>query len=188
MVNLWQCSPGAFDSITVPDIVSFVSSASSPHHHGILGSAVPAATQPLHAQSCNNFFIRIVHCSKSVLLCMLPTSYPASPHPSDTQQQQQQAPPPAFRNPFLPYEEELWVQHLSDSHTLLLNKFNVVPHHVLVVTRQYESQQDALNSRDLAATQQVMERVESVLVCLWVGVVLVSYGRVQYIGLGWFSL
>jgi ATP adenylyltransferase/5',5'''-P-1,P-4-tetraphosphate phosphorylase II len=120
---------------------------------------------------------------------MLPTSYPASPHHSDTQQQQQQqAPPPAFRNPFLPYEEELWVQHLSDSHTLLLNKFNVVPHHVLVVTRQYESQQDALNSRDLAATQQVMERVESVIVCLWVGVVLVSYGRVQYIGLGWFSL
>jgi ATP adenylyltransferase/5',5'''-P-1,P-4-tetraphosphate phosphorylase II len=94
---------------------------------------------------------------------MLPTSYPASPHPSDTQQQQQQqqqAPPPAFRNPFLPYEEELWVQHLSDSHTLLLNKFNVVPHHVLVVTRQYELQQDPLNSRDLAATQQVMNAMD----------------------------
>lgn len=60
------------------------------------------------------------------------------------------------RNPFLPYEEELWVQHLSDTHTLLLNKFNVVPHHVLVVTRAYESQQDPLNSRDLEATQQVL--------------------------------
>jgi len=71
------------------------------------------------------------------------------------QQQQQQ---PAFRNPFLPYEQELWVEHLSDSHTLLLNKFNVVPHHVLVVTRQYESQQDPLNSKDLAATQQVCRR------------------------------
>jgi ATP adenylyltransferase len=47
------------------------------------------------------------------------------------------------------------VQHQSDSHTLLLNKFNVVPHHVLVVTRQFESQQDPLNARDLAATQQV---------------------------------
>jgi ATP adenylyltransferase len=47
------------------------------------------------------------------------------------------------------------VDHLSDTHTLLLNKFNVVPHHVLVVTRQFESQQDPLNSNDLAATQQV---------------------------------
>ncbi len=27
-----------------------------------------------------------------------------------------------WRNPFLPYEEELWVRHLSDTHTLLLNK------------------------------------------------------------------
>ena len=34
-------------------------------------------------------------------------------------------PPPAkqpWRNPFLPYEEDLWVQHLSPTHTLLLNK------------------------------------------------------------------
>jgi ATP adenylyltransferase/5',5'''-P-1,P-4-tetraphosphate phosphorylase II len=74
----------------------------------------------------------------------------SDPKPGSGQQQPKQAP----RNPFLPYEEDLWVAHLSDTHTLLLNKFNVVPHHVLVVTRQYESQQDRLNSRDLAATQQ----------------------------------
>ncbi|KAF6265779.1 ATP adenylyltransferase-domain-containing protein [Scenedesmus sp. NREL 46B-D3] len=72
-------------------------------------------------------------------------------------QQQQQGPPAGFRNPFLPYEEALWVQHLSGSHTLLLNKFNVVPHHVLVVTREFESQQEPLNARDLAATQQVLD-------------------------------
>lgn len=68
-------------------------------------------------------------------------------------QQQQQQP---SNNPFLPYEEALWVQHLSATHTLLLNKFNVVPHHVLVVTRQFESQQEPLNANDLAATQQVI--------------------------------
>ena len=34
-------------------------------------------------------------------------------------------PPPAWRNPFLPYEEALWVAHLSPSHTLLLNKVSV---------------------------------------------------------------
>lgn len=32
----------------------------------------------------------------------------------------------AWVNPFLPYEQALWVAHLSPSHTLLLNKFNVV--------------------------------------------------------------
>jgi ATP adenylyltransferase len=86
--------------------------------------------------------------------CFSTTGATTAPN-SQQQQQQQQGPPPGFRNPFLPYEEDLWVQHLSDSHTLLLNKFNVVPHHVLVVTRKYESQQDPLNARDLAATQQV---------------------------------
>ncbi|WIA11719.1 hypothetical protein OEZ85_011814 [Tetradesmus obliquus] len=85
-----------------------------------------------------------------------PAAAPGSQPSSQQQQQQQQGPPPGFRNPFLPYEEALWVQHLSPSHTLLLNKFNVVPHHVLVVTRQFESQQDPLNAHDLAAAQQVL--------------------------------
>jgi len=56
-----------------------------------------------------------------------------------------------FKNPFLPYEEDLWVAHLSPSHTLLLNKFNVVDHHTLVVTRDFQSQEDPLNARDLEA-------------------------------------
>lgn len=34
-------------------------------------------------------------------------------------------PPPVWRNPFLPYEEALWVDHLSPTHTLLLNKVRV---------------------------------------------------------------
>jgi len=67
------------------------------------------------------------------------------------------AAPKAWRNPFLPYEEELWVSHLSDSHTLLLNKFNVVEHHVLVVTRAFQSQQDPLNARDLGAAWKVLQ-------------------------------
>ena len=54
-------------------------------------------------------------------------------------------------NPFLPYDPDLWVTHLSDTHTLLLNKFNVVEHHLLVVTRQFESQLDPLNAADFAA-------------------------------------
>jgi ATP adenylyltransferase len=42
------------------------------------------------------------------------------------QQQQKQQPKKQWVNPFLPYEEALWVAHLSPTHTLLLNKFNVV--------------------------------------------------------------
>lgn len=60
-------------------------------------------------------------------------------------------------DPFLPYDEALWVQHLSPSHTLLLNKFNVVEHHVLVVTRQFEKQMDSLNLQDIQATWQTMQ-------------------------------
>jgi ATP adenylyltransferase len=39
------------------------------------------------------------------------------------------------RNPFLPPEPALTVGPLSDTHTLVLNKFNVVEHHVLVSQR-----------------------------------------------------
>jgi hypothetical protein len=61
------------------------------------------------------------------------------------------------RNPFLPYDSDMWVTHLSPSHTLLLNKFNLVAHHVLVVTRAFESQEDPLNERDLEAALTVMQ-------------------------------
>jgi ATP adenylyltransferase/5',5'''-P-1,P-4-tetraphosphate phosphorylase II len=42
------------------------------------------------------------------------------------------APKKPWRNPFLPYEEELHVRALPPHHELLLNKFNVVDHHLLV--------------------------------------------------------
>lgn len=62
-----------------------------------------------------------------------------------------------WQNPFLPYDPALWVEHLSDTHTLLLNKFNVVAHHVLVVTRQFESQLDPLGTADMEATWAVVQ-------------------------------
>lgn len=50
----------------------------------------------------------------------------------------------------------------------LLPQFNVVAHHVLVVTRAFESQQDPLNARDLAATWMVLQvRGACVLVVYW---------------------
>jgi ATP adenylyltransferase len=54
-------------------------------------------------------------------------------------------------NPFLPYEEDLFVSDLSETHVCLLNKFNVVEHHLLIVTRTYEEQDELLNFRDFEA-------------------------------------
>ncbi len=54
-------------------------------------------------------------------------------------------------NPFLPYEPDLYVGHLSGSHVCLLNKFNVVPHHALVVTSAFEEQDSLLTVADFEA-------------------------------------
>ena len=57
----------------------------------------------------------------------------------------------AGTNPFLPYEPDLFVGDISETHVGLLNKFNVVDHHLLIVTREYEEQDDPLNLRDFEA-------------------------------------
>lgn len=62
-----------------------------------------------------------------------------------------------WKDPFAPYDDALWVDHLSATHTLLLNKFNVVPYHVLVVTKDFQPQTDSLNLQDFAATWQVIQ-------------------------------
>jgi len=59
-------------------------------------------------------------------------------------------------NPFLPYEEALYVGELGAHHRCLLNKFNVVERHLLIVTNRFEPQTDPLNERDFAALAQVM--------------------------------
>lgn len=63
-------------------------------------------------------------------------------------------------NPFLPYEEALFVGDISDTHVCLLNKFNVVDHHLLMVTRVYESQNDWLTLPDFAALAHCLLAVD----------------------------
>ena len=58
---------------------------------------------------------------------------------------------PANANPFLPYDPELFVASLSPTHIALLNKFNVVEHHLLIVTRTFEDQQSQLTQKDSEA-------------------------------------
>lgn len=54
-------------------------------------------------------------------------------------------------NPFLPYEKELFVADVSDTHVCLLNKFNVIDHHLLIATRDFEDQETLLTLSDFEA-------------------------------------
>jgi ATP adenylyltransferase len=54
-------------------------------------------------------------------------------------------------NPFLPYDPDLFVAEISPTHVALLNKFNVVDHHLLIVTRAFEPQEGLLTREDCAA-------------------------------------
>lgn len=63
-------------------------------------------------------------------------------------------------NPFLPYEPDLFVSHLSGSHLCLLNKYNVVDHHLLIVTREFEEQETWLSARDFEALWLCMAEVD----------------------------
>jgi ATP adenylyltransferase len=55
------------------------------------------------------------------------------------------------RNPFLPFDPELFVADLSDTHVCLLNKFNAEDRHVLLVTRRFQDQEEPLDRADFAA-------------------------------------
>jgi ATP adenylyltransferase len=55
------------------------------------------------------------------------------------------------RNPFLPYEPDLCVGDLSPTHVALLNKYNVIDDHLLIVTRQFVPQTALLDHHDFEA-------------------------------------
>lgn len=60
-----------------------------------------------------------------------------------------EAAPPV--NPFLPCDANLVVTDIGDSHILVLNKFNVIDHHLLIVTRRFEPQEALITLSDFAA-------------------------------------
>ncbi|MGB3298686.1 MAG: DUF4922 domain-containing protein [Phormidesmis sp.] len=66
----------------------------------------------------------------------------------------------AATNPFLPYEEDLYVTDISKTHLCLLNKFNVVDHHFLIVTRQFEPQENWLTLADFEALIRCLDEVD----------------------------
>jgi sulfate adenylyltransferase (ADP) / ATP adenylyltransferase len=76
------------------------------------------------------------------------------------QQQQQEHQTGKKIDPFLPYEPDLYVGDLSPSHLCLLNKFNVVNNHLLIVTRAFESQTDLLNLQDFNALWRCLAEID----------------------------
>ncbi|MDG0025727.1 phosphorylase [Trinickia sp. Y13] len=64
---------------------------------------------------------------------------------------QETSAPQRFVDPFLPHDPDLFVADVSATHFALLNKFNVIDHHLLIVTRAFEPQEALLDLDDFAA-------------------------------------
>lgn len=63
-------------------------------------------------------------------------------------------------NPFLPYNPDLFVADFSDTHLGLLNKFNVVDYHLLIVTRDFQEQDSLLTLEDFEAMWLALGEIE----------------------------
>lgn len=73
----------------------------------------------------------------------------------DKKRQSRTSSPTPF-NPFLPPEPELTVAEISSTHSCVLNKFNVVENHLLIVTRDFQDQQRLLTLDDFRALWRCM--------------------------------
>ncbi|WP_368621250.1 DUF4922 domain-containing protein [Paraburkholderia sp. BR13444] len=65
-------------------------------------------------------------------------------------------------NPFLPPDPDLFVADISDTHLALLNKFNVIDHHLLIVTREFEPQEALLDLADFEALLACMAEFDGI--------------------------
>ncbi|SAL79516.1 ATP adenylyltransferase [Caballeronia terrestris] len=63
-------------------------------------------------------------------------------------------------NPFLPCDRNLVVADIGERHILLLNKFNVIDHHLLIVTREFEPQQALLDASDFDALFACLAQID----------------------------
>jgi ATP adenylyltransferase len=66
-------------------------------------------------------------------------------------------------NPFLPFDPVLFVADLSTTHVALLNKFAIIPNHMLVVTRSFVPQEALLDARDIAALSACLAQLDGLV-------------------------
>jgi ATP adenylyltransferase len=68
------------------------------------------------------------------------------------------------RSPFLPpYDPALLIGAVTPSHVCLLNKYNIVDRHLLIVTREYEPQESPLTDADFAAARICLEAIDGLV-------------------------
>ncbi len=103
-----------------------------------VGALLPIPTDYFFIEDCGvRFFVRVL----------------ASLSRKDEAKKKQEAESNSGKsvNPFLPPEKELTVADISDTHVAVLNKFNVMEHHLLIITRHFEDQDTLLTLRDFEA-------------------------------------
>jgi ATP adenylyltransferase len=64
-------------------------------------------------------------------------------------------------NPFAPPDADLVVGELTPTHFGVLNKYPVVPHHLLVVTREFVDQETLLDASDFAALAACLRELDA---------------------------
>jgi len=67
------------------------------------------------------------------------------------------------RSPFLPPEPELTVGLLPSGHIAVLNKFNVIENHLLIVTPVFEHQESLLTVNDFSAVAFCLRQVDGLV-------------------------
>jgi sulfate adenylyltransferase (ADP) / ATP adenylyltransferase len=65
------------------------------------------------------------------------------------------------RDPFSPCEAALRVGDIGSTHFLLLNKFNVLEHHMLIVTNEFEPQDSLIDEDDFRALLACFDRFDA---------------------------
>lgn len=83
-------------------------------------------------------------------------------HKAQAQQRLQQA-GDTRHNPFKPHDPALLVSELGPDHLCLLNKFYVLEQHLLLVTREYESQLAPLSRADFQAVARCLQQGDALM-------------------------
>ena len=129
---------------------------------GTLWSAI--VRQTAHALACGalrRIQTRLVTIEDGGVRCLIRQVSSLERKEQHAQQRKTESPSNRAANPFLPYEPDLFVADLSDTHLVLLNKFNVIDHHLLIVTRRFELQENLLNPADFRALFDCITQFES---------------------------
>ena len=67
-------------------------------------------------------------------------------------------------NPFMPYDDALFVENTTDTHVCLLNKYSALSLHALLVTRTIVDQAQPLNLTDFIAIHQSLSTLDGLIV------------------------